>query len=54
MNNTEIKDSQIIFLDEVDSTNRYAKDHFAELPDGTLVTAERQTAGRGRQGRTWI
>ena len=54
MNNTEIKDSQIIFLDEVDSTNRYAKDHFAELPDGTLVTAERQTAGRGRQGRTWL
>ena len=49
-----MKEAQVIFLEEVDSTNRYAKEHFAELPDGTLVTAERQTAGRGRQGRHWI
>lgn len=54
MNNIEIKDAQVIFLEEVDSTNRYAKDNFSMLPDGTLVTAERQTAGRGRQGRTWL
>ncbi|MBR2427003.1 MAG: biotin--[Lentisphaeria bacterium] len=49
-----MKEAQVIFLDEVDSTNKYAKEHFAELPDGTLVTASRQTAGRGRQGRQWI
>ncbi len=43
----------IVFLDEVDSTNTYAKDHLNELADGTLVVAARQTAGRGRVGRVW-
>jgi BirA family transcriptional regulator, biotin operon repressor / biotin---[acetyl-CoA-carboxylase] ligase len=38
----------------IESTNRAAKDLArAGAPDGTLVTAERQTAGRGRWGRTW-
>lgn len=45
---------EIIRLDEVDSTNRYALEHFDELHDGALVVAERQTAGRGRRGRNWI
>jgi BirA family biotin operon repressor/biotin-[acetyl-CoA-carboxylase] ligase len=37
-----------------DSTNEQAK-ALAELgaPHGTLVTADEQTAGRGRQGRVW-
>jgi BirA family transcriptional regulator, biotin operon repressor / biotin---[acetyl-CoA-carboxylase] ligase len=37
-----------------DSTNERAK-ALAEAgaPQGTLVTADEQTAGRGRQGRTW-
>jgi BirA family biotin operon repressor/biotin-[acetyl-CoA-carboxylase] ligase len=37
-----------------DSTNERAK-ALAETgaPHGTLVTADEQTAGRGRQGRTW-
>jgi BirA family biotin operon repressor/biotin-[acetyl-CoA-carboxylase] ligase len=37
-----------------DSTNARLR-HLAErgAPHGTLVTAEEQTAGRGRQGRTW-
>ena len=26
----------------------------AGAPDGSLVTADEQTAGRGRQGRTWV
>lgn len=41
-------------LDEVDSTNNYVK-KLAEQgePEGTLVTASRQTAGRGRRGRSW-
>mgnify|MGYP000914167626 CR=1 FL=1 len=41
-------------LDEVDSTNSYAR-ALAEAgaPDGTVVVAERQTAGRGRLGREW-
>lgn len=43
----------IIRLDEVDSTNNYIKAHLAELSDGDAVTAERQTAGRGRRGHCW-
>ena len=37
-----------------DSTNERAKDLAAAgAPHGTLVTADEQTAGRGRQGRVW-
>jgi BirA family transcriptional regulator, biotin operon repressor / biotin---[acetyl-CoA-carboxylase] ligase len=37
-----------------DSTNQRAKELAAAgAPHGTLVTASEQTAGRGRQGRTW-
>ena len=41
-------------LEEVDSTNLYAKKHLAELDDCTVVTASRQTAGRGRLNRSWL
>jgi BirA family biotin operon repressor/biotin-[acetyl-CoA-carboxylase] ligase len=38
----------------VDSTNDRARELAAEgAPSGTVVTASEQTAGRGRQGRTW-
>ncbi|MBE0645232.1 MAG: biotin--[acetyl-CoA-carboxylase] ligase [Bacteroidetes bacterium] len=44
-----------ILLSVVDSTNRYARDLLGELPEeGTLVTAESQTAGRGRMDRQWM
>jgi len=46
--------SKIHWLDEVESTNKYAIEHFSDLEDGALVVAGRQTAGRGRRGRTWI
>jgi BirA family transcriptional regulator, biotin operon repressor / biotin---[acetyl-CoA-carboxylase] ligase len=37
-----------------DSTNERAKElALAGAPPGTLVTADEQTAGRGRQGREW-
>lgn len=45
--------SDIIFLNEVDSTNNYLKANCGELSDGCAVTAERQTAGRGRRGHGW-
>lgn len=45
---------EIIKLNNIDSTNRYALNHFAKLADNTLVTADSQTAGRGRRGKTWI
>ena len=45
--------SDIIFLDEVDSTNNYLKARCGELADGCTVTARLQTAGRGRRGHGW-
>ena len=43
-----------IHFRRIDSTNARAR-ALAEAgaPHGTLVTADEQTAGRGRQGRTW-
>jgi BirA family biotin operon repressor/biotin-[acetyl-CoA-carboxylase] ligase len=39
---------------EVDSTNRLAADLArAGAPDGVVVRADHQTAGRGRRGRSW-
>lgn len=45
---------RVEFLETVDSTNTRAK-QLAELgePEGTLVVAEEQTAGKGRRGRGW-
>src|SRR3954463_4545898 len=38
-----------------DSTNERGKElAIAGAPHGTLVTADEQTAGRGRQGRQWV
>jgi BirA family biotin operon repressor/biotin-[acetyl-CoA-carboxylase] ligase len=43
-----------IHLRSTDSTNDRARDLArAGAPHGTLVTAEQQTAGRGRHGRRW-
>jgi BirA family biotin operon repressor/biotin-[acetyl-CoA-carboxylase] ligase len=39
----------------IDSTNRRARELAgAGAPHGTVVTAGAQTAGRGRQGRSWL
>jgi BirA family biotin operon repressor/biotin-[acetyl-CoA-carboxylase] ligase len=39
---------------QTDSTNERGRELAqAGVPHGTLVTADEQTAGRGRQGRTW-
>lgn len=44
-----------LHLRETSSTNDRARDlALAGAPHGTLVTAGRQSAGRGRQGRTWV
>ncbi len=43
-----------VHLRSIDSTNRLARElATAGAPDGTLVTAAEQSAGRGRQGRRW-
>jgi BirA family biotin operon repressor/biotin-[acetyl-CoA-carboxylase] ligase len=42
------------YYDEIDSTNREAKQlAIAGAPEGTVVIAESQSAGRGRLGRRW-
>lgn len=42
-------------LRECESTNTLARELAAAgAPDGTVVTTDRQTAARGRQGRGWI
>lgn len=43
------------FFETIDSTNVRAKLAAEEgAPHGTLIVADRQTAGRGRRGRCWI
>ena len=42
-----------VYLDTVDSTNKWAKEHISELEDKTVVYTYNQTAGRGRLNRTW-
>lgn len=43
------------YLEEVDSTNRYLKELAATgEPEGTVVIAKKQSAGRGRLGRSFF
>jgi len=44
-----------LYFREIDSTNNYARNAAQQgAPEGTVVVAETQTAGRGRRGRTWF
>lgn len=45
---------RILDFPVLDSTNSYAKENIASLEDCSFVCACRQTAGRGRNGRTWL
>jgi len=45
---------QIIRLDECESTHKFMRENAANLPEWTVATAQYQTSGRGRHGRTWI
>ena len=43
------------YLTEIDSTNRYLKELAAAgAPEGTVIIADRQSAGRGRLGRSFF
>mgnify|MGYP004561441815 CR=1 FL=1 len=44
---------KLFFLEEVDSTNKYAKEHIKEFEDKTLIYTDNQTNGRGRLDRKW-
>ena len=43
----------LYFLEEIDSTNKYAKENISKIPDGTIVYTDNQIAGRGRLNRKW-
>ena len=44
----------IVSFPEIDSTNTYLKREYKNYADGTVITAEHQTAGKGRSGREWV
>jgi len=53
-NRTGTRFADIRRFAEVDSTNRVAADLVRSgAPEGVVVVADHQTAGRGRRGRTW-
>ncbi len=50
---TGVLGREIYCYQEVNSTNEIAKSKSAASPEGTVVLAETQTAGRGRLARPW-
>lgn len=53
--NTKWVGQEIVYFNELESTNRYARMLAAQgAQAGTLVIANGQTQGRGRRGRGWI
>lgn len=51
---TKTMGQTIYFYEETDTTNNRARELALEgVPEGTLVVAEKQTAGRGRRGKVW-
>lgn len=52
---TDIIGSHIIHYDEIGSTADAARVYAARgVPDGTVLIAESQSAGKGRMGREWV
>jgi BirA family biotin operon repressor/biotin-[acetyl-CoA-carboxylase] ligase len=47
---TRLVGRRVVEFDVIDSTNTYALEHGG---DGVVYVTDRQTAGRGRLGRTW-
>ena len=53
--NTKYIGKKLYVLDEIDSTNNYAKELAKEnAPEGTLVISDCQTGGKGRMGREFV
>ena len=47
------KNNDIIWLNEVESTNRYVRNHIQELDNLSVVSAICQTSGKGQGDHTW-
>ena len=43
----------MFYIEQVDSTNKYTKEHIGDISDKTIVYTFNQTAGRGRLCRRW-
>ncbi len=51
---TRVIGNRVIVLESTDSTNLRARELAdQDAPEGTVIVADEQTAGRGRQGRSW-
>jgi len=46
--------TDVLVLEEVDSTNTFLKNNLKDRKEGALVIAKRQTNGRGRLNRTFV
>ena len=51
---TMTKKYDIIWSEELDSTNEEARRRISELDNLSVLSVERQTAGRGQRGNRWI
>ncbi len=49
-----MQNKKLLHFDCINSTNTYSIEHFDDLEDKTVVSADKQTAGRGRFDRKWI
>ena len=47
------KKHDIIWLKEIESTNRYAREHIGELDNLSVVAAEYQSEGKGQGDHKW-
>lgn len=55
LNADDINYDKLIYIEEVDSTNEECKRQAANnCPSGLFVVCDRQSAGKGRLGRTWL
>lgn len=45
--------NKIVYLHEVDSTNKYALNNSQQFGNGSIIITDKQTNGRGRLNRKW-
>lgn len=51
---TEFLGRNFLYIEQIDSTNKYLMQNNENLPNGTVLLAEEQTHGRGRKQRIWF